>query len=212
MNSLFILLSNNQATLPLPQLIFLLIIGVLMIVSLWKIFEKAGKPGWAAIVPIYNMVVLLQIIKKPVWWIILFFIPVVNFIMILIVNYHLAKSFGKDIGFAIGLILLPVIFIPILAFGNATYQYNNDVQFAFNKIDAIMDDIEDLMNQFEKHVSEFIDKGDTSAIQKYMEVSQKIMQKQIEIQNVVEQLTEEQKSRYSKFEKRLDEINKKLEQ
>ncbi|MBI5511803.1 MAG: signal peptidase I [Deltaproteobacteria bacterium] len=101
-------------------IIYLAVI-VLMIASFWKIFVKAGKPGWAAIVPIYNIVVLLNIIGKPVWWIILFCIPLVNFVIAIIVYVALAKAFGKGVGFAIGLLLLSFIFFPILGFGSAQY-------------------------------------------------------------------------------------------
>ena len=88
----------------------------------WKIFEKANQPGWAAIVPIYNLVVILQIIGRPIWWIVLFFIPLVGAIAGIIVAVDLAKSFGKGVGFAVGLILLGFVFGPILAFGDAKYQ------------------------------------------------------------------------------------------
>lgn len=99
-----------------------LIIIVLMIASMWKVYEKAGKPGWAAIVPIYNIIVLLEIVKKPTWWVLLFFIPLVNLVIAIIVYIELAKAFGKDTGFAIGLLLLGFIFFPILGFGDAKYQ------------------------------------------------------------------------------------------
>ena len=88
----------------------------------WKVFTKAGKPGWAAIVPIYNIIVLLEIVGKPLWWIVLFIIPLVNIVAAILVNVALAEKFGKEIGFAVGLILLPIVFIPILGFGNATYR------------------------------------------------------------------------------------------
>ena len=94
---------------------------VLMIASLWKVFLKAGKPGWACIIPIYNVVVLLEIVGKPIWWIILYLIPLVNIIVIIIIYVALAKAFGKGVGFALGLIILPFIFYPILGFGDATY-------------------------------------------------------------------------------------------
>jgi hypothetical protein len=94
---------------------------VLLIAAMWKIFAKAGQPGWAAIVPIYNIVVLLQIIGRPLWWIVLLFIPVANFIVLIISMIDLAKSFGKGTGFAIGLILLGPIFLPLLGFGDARY-------------------------------------------------------------------------------------------
>jgi hypothetical protein len=101
--------------------IIYLAILVLMVASMWKVFAKAGKPGWAAIVPIYNIIVLLQIVNKPIWWIILYCIPIVNFIIMIIIFVALAKAFGKGVGFAIGLLLLSVIFFPILGFGSAAY-------------------------------------------------------------------------------------------
>lgn len=92
-----------------------------MVVSMWIIFQKAGKPGWAAIIPIYNSIVLIQIAGKPIWWIFLFLIPFVNIVVSIIVLYNIALAFGKDGLFALGLIILPFIFYPILAFGKATY-------------------------------------------------------------------------------------------
>jgi hypothetical protein len=86
------------------------------------VFTKAGKPGWAAIVPIYNLVVLLEIAGKPLWWIVLFLIPLVNIIMCIIVSIAVAKNFGKSAGFGVGLGLLGFIFYPILGFGDAQYQ------------------------------------------------------------------------------------------
>jgi len=102
--------------------VFALICAVIVIAAMWKLFNKAGKPGWAAIIPIYNIIVLLEIIEKPLWWIVLMFIPFVNFVIAIIVNIELAKKFGKDIVFAIGLILLPIVFLPILGFGSAQYR------------------------------------------------------------------------------------------
>jgi hypothetical protein len=101
--------------------ILYLAIVVLSIVGMWKVFAKAGKPGWAAIIPIYNMVVLLEIVNKPLWWIILMFIPFVNLVVGILVSIELAKCFGKDVGFAIGLVLLPFVFYPILGLGDARY-------------------------------------------------------------------------------------------
>ena len=95
---------------------------LLVIIAMWKIFAKAGKPGWAAIIPIYNIIVLLQIIGKPLWWIILLIIPFVNVIFSIWAWNLVAKSFGKSEGFTVGIIFLPFIFIPILGFGSAEYQ------------------------------------------------------------------------------------------
>jgi hypothetical protein len=94
---------------------------VLMIAALWKIFDKAGEPGWAAIIPVYNLYILLKIAGRPGWWILLFFIPFVNFIISIIVSIDIAKRFGKGTGFALGLVFLPFIFYPMLAWGDASY-------------------------------------------------------------------------------------------
>lgn len=105
-------------------LIIYLAIVILMIASIWTVFTKAGKPGWAAIVPIYNLVVLLEIVQKPVWWIVLLILPIVNFIILIIIYLELAKVFGKSTGFGVGLIFLGIIFLPMLAFGDAQYIGN----------------------------------------------------------------------------------------
>jgi uncharacterized membrane protein YoaK (UPF0700 family) len=89
---------------------------------MWKLFVKAGEPGWASIIPIYNAIVMLKIAGKPLWWFLLYLIPIVNIVIAIIVTVALAKNFGKDVGFAVGLILLPIIFYPILAFGSAQYH------------------------------------------------------------------------------------------
>jgi hypothetical protein len=102
------------------QLVFLAI-GVIVLISLWKLFVKAGQPGWAVLIPIYNIIVMLQIIKKPIWWIILMLIPFVNIIMMFVVSYNFAKVFGKGTGFMLGMIFLPFIFYPILGFGKSVY-------------------------------------------------------------------------------------------
>jgi len=102
--------------------IIYLVVVVVLIAALWKIFTKAGKPGWAVIVPIYNTIVLLEIVGRPVWWIVLLLIPFVNIVFGIILAIDLAKSFGKSGGFAAGLILLSPIFYPILGFGDSTYK------------------------------------------------------------------------------------------
>lgn len=95
---------------------------IIMIVSLWKIFTKAGKPGWAAIVPIYNLIVWLEIVGKPVWWIILLLIPFVNIVIAIMLTHQLSLAFGQGIGMTLLMIFLPFIGYPMLAFGSATYQ------------------------------------------------------------------------------------------
>ncbi len=101
--------------------LIMLVVLVLLIVSMWKIFTKAGKPGWASIVPIYNLIVMLEVIKKPTWWVFFSFIPIVNIVVGLIVLYEFSKVFGKGFGFMLGMIFLPFIFYPILAFGKSQY-------------------------------------------------------------------------------------------
>lgn len=103
------------------MIVYLAIIA-LMVAALWKVFTKAGQPGWAAIIPIYNFIVLLQIVGKPVWWVLLMLIPFVNLVIAILVYIELAKAFGKGGGFAAGLILLPIVFFPILGFGSAQYK------------------------------------------------------------------------------------------
>jgi hypothetical protein len=98
-----------------------LAIVVVCLVSLWKIMVKAGKPGWAAIIPIYNIIVLLEVVGRPIWWLILLFVPIVNIVVAVILALRLAKVFGQSVGFAIGMILLPFIFYPMLGFGDAKY-------------------------------------------------------------------------------------------
>lgn len=94
---------------------------VLGIVGFWKVFTKAGEAGWKSIIPFYNVYTLLKIVGRPGWWLILFFIPFVNFIIWIIVALDLAKSFGKGTGFGVGLIFLGFIFMLILGFGDAKY-------------------------------------------------------------------------------------------
>jgi len=110
----------------LPLLVMWVTFGIYMsviqIIALWFIFTKAGKPGWACLIPIYDYLVGFKIIGKPWWWILLLFIPIVNLIFVIWGLNLLAKSFGKKADFTIGLILLPWIFLPILGFGKSEYQ------------------------------------------------------------------------------------------
>jgi hypothetical protein len=93
---------------------------IFLIAAIWKVFAKAGQPGWASIIPIYNWIVLCKIVGRPAWWVLLLLICFPIFYIIICID--LAKSFGKGGGFAVGLILLSVVFFPILGFGNAQYQ------------------------------------------------------------------------------------------
>jgi hypothetical protein len=114
---------STQGEPPSPvSVIFGLLIALLLIVAMWKVFTKAGQPGWASIIPIYNLYIWCKIVGRPWWWILLMLIPFVNFIVAIILCIDLAKSFGKGVGFGIGLALLGIIFFPILGFGSAQYQ------------------------------------------------------------------------------------------
>jgi len=99
-----------------------LAIIVLLVASIWRVFTKAGRPGWACLVPIYNTYVFLKIAGKPGWWLLLMFIPLVNIIVWILALIALANRFGKGGGYVLGLIFLPFIFYPMLAFGDAQYQ------------------------------------------------------------------------------------------
>ncbi len=122
LNSVFTLSQEGNG---IGAAIFLLVyLGVIIIAiaGFWRTLEKAGQPGWACIVPIYNLIVLLRIADKPVWWLILMFIPFVNIIVSIIVFISIAEHFGKGAGFGLGLAFLGFIFFPILGFGDAQYQ------------------------------------------------------------------------------------------
>ncbi|MBL8933231.1 MAG: signal peptidase I [Archangium sp.] len=104
------------------MLVVELAIFAVIIAGMWKLFVKAGQPGWAAIVPIYNTYVMTQIVGRPILWFILTFVPCVNFVAMILIMIDLAKSFGKSTGYAIGMVFLPFIFIPMLGFGDAQYS------------------------------------------------------------------------------------------
>lgn len=101
--------------------IFAIALAVLSIIINWRIFEKAGRPGWECIIPIYNVIVFLRISGKPVWWFFMLLIPIVNIVFAIRALHSFSKSFGKDAGFTVGLIFLGLIFRAILAFGSAQY-------------------------------------------------------------------------------------------
>lgn len=98
-----------------------MVILVLMIVAMWKIFTKAGEEGWKSIIPIYNMIVLLKIVGRPWWWLLLWFVPIAQLVVAIIVCNDLSKSFGQGMGFTLGLIFLNTIFMLILGFGGSRY-------------------------------------------------------------------------------------------
>jgi hypothetical protein len=106
---------------PVFMIVWLLVV-VLLIAAMWKVFVKAGQPGWASLIPIYNAYILCKIAGRPGWWLLLLLIPFVNFIIAIIICIDVAKNFGKGVGFGLGLAFLGIIFFPILGFGSAAYQ------------------------------------------------------------------------------------------
>lgn len=102
--------------------IFYIAVIFFYLFCMWKIFVKAGKPGWAAIIPFYNIYVELEILGQPWWFLLLMFVPLANIVILIIIYFGLAKVFGKSMGFGFGLIFLSFVFIPILAFGDARYE------------------------------------------------------------------------------------------
>src|SRR5689334_14787578 len=128
-----------ESTYALPDFFFstgfllaCVLIAILQIAGMWRVFEKAGQPGWAAIIPIVNIYFMLKVGGKPGWWLLLMFIPIANFIVIIWALNMVSKSFGKDEGFTVGLLFLSFIFWPILGFGRSKYlgPYGDPRQFA----------------------------------------------------------------------------------
>ena len=101
-----------------------LVVAVLAIIGMWKVFTKAGKPGWAAIIPFYNLYILLKVAVRPGWWLLLFFVPFLNIVILILVNMDIARAFGKSAflwGFVL-LTLLSAVGYILLGFGDARYQ------------------------------------------------------------------------------------------
>ena len=114
-----------------------LVITIAILAGIWKTFTKAGQPGWASLIPIYNMYILLCMAQRPAWWLILLFIPVVNIIISIMIYMDIAAKFGKGTGFAIGLLLLPFIFFPILGFSDAQYTVSSDQSGEEAEVEAV---------------------------------------------------------------------------
>jgi len=109
-------------SLGLGMVLLYLAVLVVIIVAEWKIYEKGGQPGWAVLIPFYNIYVLLKLVGRPGWWLLLLiFVPIVNIIIAIIVLNDLSKSFGQGVGFTLGLIFLLPIFVLILGFGDYKY-------------------------------------------------------------------------------------------
>lgn len=117
-------------------LIFYLAVMVFMWISVWKVFVKAGQPGWAIFIPIYNIYIMTLIAKKPAWWIaMILLVPIANLVFAIMLLNGISKAFGKTEGFTVGLIFLGIVFWPILGFGDAKYIYG-DKQASDSVLDA----------------------------------------------------------------------------
>jgi hypothetical protein len=104
------------------ELLAVLALSIVIFAGFWKTFQKAGEPGWAGLIPIYNLYVLVRISGNAWWWFILFFIPVLNFIATLKISINIAAKFNRGVLFGLGLTFLSFVFYPILGFGDYQYQ------------------------------------------------------------------------------------------
>ncbi len=116
------LAANNGAAFGGLIAVVALALTVVAIVAQWKMFEKAGEPGWGCIIPIYNFYLMCKIGGKPGWWVLLMLVPIVQIVVLVLVLLGVAKGFGKGTGFAVGMIVLPFVFFCLLGFGDATYD------------------------------------------------------------------------------------------
>ena len=99
------------------------VVAALWSAGAWRILAKAGRPGWLALVPVYNAVAICRVAGKPGWWVVLFVVPIVNVILCLTLGVAIANAFGKRPRFGLGLGLWPTqpVFYLLLGFGRATY-------------------------------------------------------------------------------------------
>lgn len=135
MNSLLLFAQQRRGQQDMPEIdegmliamgvvyvLFIIVMVGAQLVGLWKVFEKAGEPGWAAIVPFYNLMVMFRISGMSEMWILGCFVPCLNLYPFFMVHIKLAEKFGKDLGFGVGMAFLPYVFLPILGFGDARYE------------------------------------------------------------------------------------------
>ena len=99
-----------------------LVFVVPTVAGMWKLFEKAGKPGWASLVPFYNIFVLNEVARKEIIWFVLALVPCIQILALILICIDVAKNFGKDPAYGVGLALLPFVFFPLLGFSDARYQ------------------------------------------------------------------------------------------
>jgi hypothetical protein len=106
----------------LAVLLFQLLLIVLQLAGMWAVFAKADRPGWAALVPIYNLYMMLRIGENAWWWLLVLIVPIVNIYALYKIHAGVARAFGRGIGFGLGLAFLGVVFFPILGFGDYRYR------------------------------------------------------------------------------------------
>jgi hypothetical protein len=106
----------------IEETLILLLFVVLPVVGLWQVFVKAGEKGWKAIIPIYNLIVLLKVVGREWWWVLLWLVPIVGIVVGIVICHDLSKAFGHGVGFTIGPVFLPMIFLLILGFGSSSYR------------------------------------------------------------------------------------------
>jgi Family of unknown function (DUF5684) len=124
------------------MLIFIIVLTVVMIVVYWMIYEKAGQPGWASIVPFYNTYVLIvNILQMPPFWFWGLLIPILNIFvaipLIFMIPFKLAEKFGKGGLFGLGLLFLQPIFLALLAFGPAKYEDRSRTNRPLYEVDEV---------------------------------------------------------------------------
>ncbi len=113
--------TSSQADAGLVAPIVMLVILITVIAGIWRVFSKAGQPGWGVLIPIYNVYLMCKIAQRPGWWLLLMFVPIVNLIIAITLSIGIARNFGKGAGFGLGLAFLGFIFYPILGFSGARY-------------------------------------------------------------------------------------------
>ncbi len=113
--------TSSQADAGLVAPIVMLAILITVIAGIWRVYSKAGQPGWGVLIPIYNVYLMCKIAHRPGWWLLLMFVPIVNLIIAITLSIGIARNFGKGAGFGLGLAFLGFIFYPILGFGGAQY-------------------------------------------------------------------------------------------
>lgn len=129
--------SSTLSSLFIGMMIFSSVLSIIMIISYWKIFKKKGKPGWAILIPIYNVIVQIQVANLSMVYFLLLLIPLVNIYAIIKINISMAKTFEKSTAFGIGMVLLPVIFVPLLAFSEDKNETKTETTNNFNAMDVI---------------------------------------------------------------------------